>query len=199
VAESPWPDTRLRCDWLPLRALDDAMVVYHDTEWGVPQHDDRALFEMLTLGGAQAGLSWQTILSRRSGYRRAFADWDYEAVAAFTDADLARLLNDPGIIRNRAKVNSAIGNARALLAVREGFGSFDAYIWRFVDGATKVNGFEDMTHLPAETPESAAMSKELQKRGFRFVGPTICYAFMQAAGLINDHVRSCFRYADLTK
>jgi DNA-3-methyladenine glycosylase I len=174
------------------------MVRYHDEEWGVPEHDDRKLFELLTLEGAQAGLSWQTILNRREGYRRAFLDFDYGRVAAFTEADAARLLLDPGIIRNRAKISSTIDNARALIAVREEFGSFDAYLWRFVDGSPIVNRFERLDQLPAKTAESTAMSNDLLGRGFRFAGPTICYALMQAAGLVNDHLVTCFRYDQLT-
>jgi DNA-3-methyladenine glycosylase I len=191
-------DSTLRCTWVPVnRPADDAMVRYHDEEWGVPIHDDRLLFEMLTLGGAQAGLSWETILRRREGYRRAFEGFDFERIAAYTDVDQQRLLADTGIIRNRAKVNSTIDNARAVLAVREDLGSFDSLVWRFVDGQPVVNKFQTLEELPAKTPASEAMSKELQKRGFRFVGPTICYAFMQAAGLINDHLFSCFRYGQV--
>src|SRR5687768_9211105 len=156
------------------------MVRYHDEEWGVPEHDDLRLFELLTLEGAQAGLSWSTVLNRREGYRRAFDSFDYERIATYTDEDAARLLADPGIIRNRAKITATIGNARAFIDVRREFGSFDAYVWRFVDGRPKVNAPESMSDLPAQTPESVALSKDLLKRGFRFVGPTICYAFMQA-------------------
>jgi len=187
-------DGLVRCAWVGSRPLDDPMVVYHDQEWGVPQHDDRRLFELLTLEGAQAGLSWDTILKRRNGYRGAFLDFDYQRVAQFTDADVERLMADTGIIRNRAKILSTIDNARGVLSVREEHGSLDAYLWSFVGGSPKQNRFESMAELPAKTAESAAMSKALQKRGFRFVGPTICYALMQAAGLVNDHVTSCFRY-----
>jgi DNA-3-methyladenine glycosylase I len=173
------------------------MLRYHDEEWGVPQHDDRALFELFTLEGAQAGLSWETVLRRRAGYKRAFADFDVVLVAAFNEADVERLMQETGIIRNRAKIAATIGNARATLAVREEFGSLDAYIWRFVGGVPRVNAWQSLHQLAASTPESVAMSKELQRRGFRFVGPTICYAFMQAAGLVNDHVVSCFRYEEV--
>jgi DNA-3-methyladenine glycosylase I len=169
------------------------MVRYHDLEWGVPLHDDRALFELLTLEGAQAGLSWDTILKRREGYRRAFDGFDIGRIASYGEADVARLLQDAGIIRNRAKVAATIGNARALLEIQRE-DSFDAYIWRFVGGRTKLNRFASLAEIPAQTAESQAMSKDLLKRGFRFVGPTICYAFMQSAGLVNDHLVSCFRY-----
>ena len=186
----------VRCSWAGARPPDDPMVVYHDTEWGVPQHDDRKLFELLILEGAQAGLTWELILRRREGYKRAFDDFDYERIAAYTDADNARLLADPGIVRNRAKIAAAIGNARAFISLRGQHGSFDAYVWRFVDGRPRRNAFESLADLPAQTPQSKALSEDLRSRGFRFVGPTICYAFMQAAGLVNDHVTSCFRYVD---
>lgn len=188
-------DNNKRCSWVDGRPADDPMVRYHDEEWGVPQHDDRALFELLTLEGAQAGLSWETILKRRDGYRRAFAGFDPARVAAFTDPDAARLLLDTGIVRNRAKIAATIGNASAFLAVQAEFGSFDAFIWRFVDGQPFVSGAESLASLPSQTEVSQAMSKDLIKRGFRFAGPTICYAFMQASGLVNDHVAGCFRYA----
>ena len=187
----------VRCDWAGGSTPDSAMVRYHDEEWGVPEHDDRRLFELLTLEGAQAGLSWSTVLNRREGYRRAFEAFDYERVAAFTDEDAARLLADPGIVRNRAKVAATIGNARAFIAVRREFGSFDEYVWRFADGRPRINAPESMSDVPAQTPESLALSRDLLKRGFRFVGPTICYAFMQATGLVNDHTVSCFRYPEL--
>jgi len=173
------------------------MTEYHDEEWGVPLHDDRALFELLTLEGAQAGLSWQTVLRRREGYRRAFEGFDIERIARYSHADRERLLADPGIIRNRAKVDATIGNACAALELLREAASFDAYLWAFVGGAPRQNRFEALLELPAETEESRALSKDLRKRGFRFVGPTICYAFMQAAGLVNDHQVACFRYADL--
>jgi DNA-3-methyladenine glycosylase I len=188
-------ETRLiRCEWAGDPENGGLMLRYHDEEWGVPLHDDRALFELLTLEGAQAGLSWQTVLNRREGYRRAFDNFEVARVAAYTDGDVARLLADEGIIRNRAKINATIGNAKSVLSLRNEFASFDAYIWRFVGGEQKRNSFRTLAEIPAQTSESAAMSKELLKRGFRFVGPTICYAFMQAAGLVNDHVTSCFRY-----
>jgi DNA-3-methyladenine glycosylase I len=170
------------------------MVRYHDEEWGVPLHDDRKLFELLTLEGAQAGLSWDTILKRREGYRRAFECFDIARIAEYGESDVERLLQDVGIIRNRAKVNATIGNARAALELQRE-STLDAYVWSFVGGETKLNRFRSLAELPAQTAESQAMSKDLQKRGFRFVGPTICYAFMQSAGLVNDHALDCFRYA----
>jgi DNA-3-methyladenine glycosylase I len=185
-----------RCEWA---GSDPLMVAYHDEEWGVPSRDDRHLFELLTLEGAQAGLSWTTILRKREGYGRAFAGFDAKAVARFGDDDVERLLADPGIVRNRAKVESTVTNARRFLDVQEEHGSFAEYVWGFVGGAPIVNGWESLRELPAETPESKAMSKDLRRRGFRFVGPTICYAFMQAAGLVNDHVTSCFRYDELAE
>ena len=163
----------------------------------MPQHDERPLFELLILEGAQAGLSWSTILKRRDGYRAAFADFDVARVAAFTDADVERLLNDTGIIRNRQKITATLENARQVVALRNEGGSLDAFVWSFVGGAPRVHGFRSLDELPAVMPESEAMSKALRKRGFGFVGPTICYAFMQAAGLVNDHVVSCFRFAEL--
>jgi DNA-3-methyladenine glycosylase I len=174
------------------------MVRYHDVEWGVPLHDDRRLFELLTLEGAQAGLSWDTILRRREGYRRAFEAFEIARIAAYTPAAAERLLADPGIIRNRAKVAATIGNAKATLAVQTEFGTFDAYVWSFVDGRPVVNHPASMADVPAKTSVSEAMSKDLLRRGYRFVGPTIIYAFMQAAGLVNDHTRDCFRYSELT-
>lgn len=183
-----------RCEWANGH---DLLTVYHDTEWGVPQHDDRILFEYLLLDGAQAGLSWLTILRKREAYRAAFSGWDAQSVAAYTDADVERLLADAGIVRNRAKIIAAIDGARAFLRVQEEFGSFDAYIWRFVNGKPVVNTYESWDHIPAETEESRAMSKDLKARGFRFVGPTICYAFMQGAGLVNDHTITCFRHGEL--
>jgi DNA-3-methyladenine glycosylase I len=184
-----------RCEWAP---LDDPLyLAYHDREWGVPSHDDRHLFEMIVLEGAQAGLSWSTILRKREGYRRAFAGFDPAAVARFGRRDVERLLRDPGIVRNRLKVESAVANARAILAVQEELGSLDAYLWSFVDGGPRVNRFRTLADLPSETPESRAMSRDLKGRGFRFVGPTVCYAFMQAAGLVNDHVTSCYRWREV--
>jgi DNA-3-methyladenine glycosylase I len=179
-----------RCGW----ARSEQDVVYHDEEWGVPVHDDRTFFEFLILEGAQAGLSWSTILRKRDNYRRAFAEFDPAAVVRFTAKKRAALLADEGIVRNRAKIDAAIGNARAFLDVQEEAGSFDAYIWRFVDGRPVENAWTSMAQLPASTPASQAMSKDLLKRGFKFVGPTICYAFMQATGLVNDHLVSCFRH-----
>ena len=184
-----------RCAWVP---ADDARYVsYHDDEWGVPVHDDPRLFEMLTLEGAQAGLSWSTILNKREGYRRVFAGFDAEAVSRFGSRKVEQLLADPSIVRNRAKVESTVANARAVLAAQDELGSLDTYLWSFVDGQPKVNRFRRLTDIPAETVESKAMSKDLKRRGFRFVGPTVCYAFMQACGLVNDHVTSCFRYREL--
>jgi DNA-3-methyladenine glycosylase I len=173
------------------------MQAYHDEEWGAPCHDDRALFELLTLEGAQAGLSWNTILNKRESYRRAFDNFDVEKIARYSDADVQRLVTDAGIVRNRLKIASTIDNASAFLAVRAEFGSFDAYIWRFVGGEPKENAPEGLGDIPARTSESDVMSKDLKKRGFRFVGSTICYAFMQAAGLVNDHEVTCFRYAEV--
>jgi DNA-3-methyladenine glycosylase I len=181
-----------RCEWVP--EGDPLYVSYHDEEWGVPSRDDRHLFEMLVLEGAQAGLSWSTILRKRDGYRRAFAGFDAEHVARFGEEDVARLLGDSGIVRNRLKIDSAIANARAVLALDE---PLHEYVWSFVGGAPKVNRWRTLSEIPAETEESRAMSKDLKRRGFRFVGPTVCYAFMQATGLVNDHVVDCFRYREL--
>ena len=182
-----------RCGW----AAKEPMIRYHDEEWGVPLHDDRRLFEMLILEGAQAGLSWDTILNKRKGYRRAFHEFDPPAIAKYDEQDVTRLLSDPGIVRNRLKVRSAIQNARAFLAVQEEYGSFDGYIWRFVGSRPRMNDRRSMAELPARTPESDAMSKDLKERGFNFVGSTICYAFMQAVGMVNDHTMDCFRYAEI--
>jgi DNA-3-methyladenine glycosylase I len=173
------------------------MEAYHDAEWGVPVHDDRRHFEFLILEGAQAGLSWRAVLQRREGYRRAFAGFDPEKVARFTPARTERLLADPGIIRNRMKVASAVSNARAFLKVQDEMGSFDALIWRFVGGAPIANRRRTLEEIPAQTAESQALSKELVRRGFRFVGPTIVYSHMQACGLVNDHLVSCFRHREL--
>jgi DNA-3-methyladenine glycosylase I len=175
-------------------AGDPLYVAYHDEEWGVPSRDDRHLFEMLVLEGAQAGLSWSTILHKRENYRRAFAGFDAEKVARFGERDVERLLADPGIVRNRLKVTAAIDNARAVLAVQEERGSLADYLWESVGGEPIVGRFETLGSIPAETDESRAMSKDLKRRGFRFVGPTICYAFMQATGMVDDHVTSCFRH-----
>ena len=180
-----------RCDWC---GDDPLYLAYHDVEWGVPVYDDRHLFEFITLEGAQAGLSWLTILKRRDGYRRALAGFDPEAVARFDDAKQEALRQDAGIIRNRQKIRSAVNNARAFLKVQEEFGSFSDYMWRFVDGRPLVNTWKSMDQLPAETDISRAMSKDMRARGFTFFGPVICYAHMQATGMVNDHLVSCFRY-----
>jgi DNA-3-methyladenine glycosylase I len=184
-----------RCAWVP--EGDELYVAYHDEEWGVPERDDRALYELLTLEGAQAGLSWSTILRKREGYRRAFEGFDPAVVARFDEARVEALLQDPGIVRNRLKVTSAVENARRVLEVQEERGSFSDFLWGFVDGEPLVGRWKTVGELPAETPVSKDMSKELKRRGFRFVGPTVCYAFMQAAGLVNDHTMSCFRYPTL--
>ena len=184
-----------RCDWPGSDAL---MTEYHDNEWGVPLHDDQKLFEFLILEGAQAGLSWQTILRKRQNYRKAFDGFDIEKVAAYGDQDVARLLSDEGIVRNKLKVNSAIQNAKAVLDVQKEFGSFDAYHWSFVGGNPKQNARKTMSDIPAISPESEAMSKDMKKRCFKFVGPTIIYAYMQATGMVNDHVVDCFRYEQLS-
>jgi DNA-3-methyladenine glycosylase I len=181
-----------RCGWVP--AEDPLYLAYHDEEWGVPSHDDRHLFEMLTLEGAQAGLSWSTILKKREGYRIAFAGFEPRAVAGFTPGRVERLLRDPTIVRNRLKVESAVSNARRVLEVREEMGSMSAYLWGFVEGSPLKGGWRNIGEIPAETAESRALSEDLKRRGFRFVGPTVCYAFMQAVGMVNDHVVSCFRY-----
>jgi DNA-3-methyladenine glycosylase I len=182
----------MRCGWA---GDDPLMISYHDEEWGVPVRDDRKLFEFLVLEGAQAGLSWRTVLRKREGYRRAFQGFDPERVARYGDKEVASLLSDPGIIRNRAKVASAVGNARLVIAVRDEFGSFSAYLWRFVGNRPIVNRFRTLSELPARSRESDAMSRDLSRRGFRFVGPTICYALMQAVGMVNDHLVTCFRHA----
>ena len=173
------------------------MTEYHDTEWGVPVHDDKRLFELIVLGGAQAGLSWETVLKKREGYRKAFQGFEPRKVSRFTERDVERLLADPGIIRNRLKVASAMTNAKRFLDVQKEFGSFDEYVWGFVGGRPKVNRFKDLAELPATTPESDAMSKDLRSRGFKFAGSTICYALMQAAGMVNDHMRDCFRHKEI--
>jgi DNA-3-methyladenine glycosylase I len=185
----------VRCEWA---ASDPLMVAYHDEEWGTPSRDDRHLFELLVLEGAQAGLSWITILRKRENYRRLFAGFDAAAVARFDERDVERLLADAGIVRNRAKIGSVVTNAQRFLDVQEERGSFAAHVWEFVGGSPIVNARRSLGELPAETAESRALSKDLKRRGFRFVGPTICYAFMQAAGLVNDHVVDCFRYGELT-
>jgi DNA-3-methyladenine glycosylase I len=184
-----------RCAWA---GSDPLYVAYHDEEWGVPEHDDRKLFEMLILEGAQAGLSWSTILNKRAAYLEAFDGFDPQKVAQYDEDKIQELLANPGIVRNKLKVRSAVQNANAFLEVQAEFGSFDAYIWQFVGGKPKVNAWKSLSEIPAETEESRAMSKDLKKRGFNFVGPTICYAFMQAVGMVNDHVMDCFRYRTLT-
>ena len=183
-----------RCGWCGVEPL---YVAYHDTEWGVPQHDERALFELLILEGAQAGLAWSTILRKREGYRRAFDNFDAARIARYGEADVARLLADPGIVRNRLKVAAAISNARAALAVREAFGGLDAYFWRFVDGAPIQNAWTELGQLPARTELSDTISRDLRQRGFKFVGSTIVYAYMQATGMVNDHLVDCFRHREL--
>jgi DNA-3-methyladenine glycosylase I len=180
----------VRCAW----ATNALEIAYHDKEWGVPLHDDRGLFELLVLEGAQAGLSWDTILRKRENYRRAFDGFEPLVVANYGPEKVTRLLDDPGIVRNRLKIDAAIRNARAFLAVRDEFGSFDAYVWRFVEGRPRRNAWRSLAELPARTSESDALSKDLKRRGFTFVGSTICYAFMQSAGLVNDHTVDCFRY-----
>jgi DNA-3-methyladenine glycosylase I len=184
-----------RCEWAPLD--NPAYLTYHDEEWGVPTHDDGRLYEMLVLEGAQAGLSWSTILNKREGYRRAFSGFDPGKVARFDSRRVEELLMDPSIVRNRLKVLSAISNAQAVLRVQEEDGSLDSNLWSFVGGAPNVNRLGTLGDIPAETAESAAMSKDLKRRGFKFVGPTVCYAFMQACGLVNDHVVNCFRYREI--
>jgi DNA-3-methyladenine glycosylase I len=184
-------DTPRRCPWC---GTDPLYVRYHDEEWGVPSHDDRHLFEMLVLEGAQAGLSWSTILKKRDNYREAFAGFDPHRMARFGARDLVRLMQNAGIVRNRLKIEAAKKNAIAFLAVQEAFGSFDAYVWRFVDGEPVRNAWAVMEQVPARTAQSDALSKDLKKRGFTFVGSTICYAFMQAVGMVNDHLVTCFRH-----
>jgi DNA-3-methyladenine glycosylase I len=184
---------KTRCPW----AQSEPNTWYHDTEWGIPQHDDRVLFEFLMLEGAQAGLSWSTILSKRESYRRAFDGFDPERISRYREAKIEKLMTDSGIIRNRLKIVAAIQNAKSFLAVQKEYGTFDRYIWQFVDGHTRQNSWLSMAQVPARTPEAERMSKDLLARGFKFVGPTICYAFMQAVGLVNDHLVSCFRYREL--
>lgn len=187
------PNERRRCAW----AVEPAMVAYHGREWGVPVHDDRHHFELLTLEGAQAGLSWRTVLLRRDGYRRASHNFDPAGVAALTEADVDALVANPEIIRHRGKIESTLANARAFLEVQREHGSFDAYIWGFVPGLPMLNRWTNISEIPATTSLSAALSKDLRSRGFRFVGPTICYSHLQAAGLVMDHVTSCFRFEEL--
>jgi DNA-3-methyladenine glycosylase I len=187
-------DTAKRCGW----AKTDLSIAYHDAEWGVPVHDDRTLFEFLVLEGAQAGLSWETILRKREAYRVAFDRFEIAAVSGYDDRKIRALLADSGIVRNRLKIAAAIGNARAALAVQRECGSLDAYLWSFVEGRPRTNDWPTLTDVPVRTPEAEAMSKDLVHRGFRFVGPTICYAFMQAVGMVNDHLVSCFRRAEIS-
>jgi len=188
------PEVPVRCAWC---GTDPLYLDYHDREWGLPNRDERRLFEMLILEGAQAGLSWLTILRKREGYRRAFAGFDPEPIARFDTSDIARLLADPGIVRNRLKVESAIGNARALLALREQGRNLPDLLWGFVDGAPRQNAWPSLQQVPASTPESDRMSRELKRLGFRFVGSTICYALMQSVGIVNDHTLDCFRHREL--
>ena len=190
-----------RCSWAVgnWKKIDPPMVAYHDTEWGVPLHDDRKLFEFLVLEGAQAGLSWMTVLKKRENYRKAFEGFDPQKVARYNKAKIRKLLGDAGIIRNRLKIESAVVNAKAYLKVQEEFGSFAAYSWRFVDGEPIVNRWKTLKQMPATSPISDAFSKDLKQRGFRFVGPTIIYAHMQAVGMVNDHTTDCFRYRELIR
>ena len=185
-----------RCEWCMSNSLYQA---YHDEEWGVPAHDDRRLFEMLVLEGAQAGLSWLTILKKRDAYRQAFDGFDVQKVASYGRQQIQRLLNDAGIVRNRLKIESAVRNARAFLDVQSEFGSFDTFVWQFVDSQPRQNAWTSLSQIPARTEESDAMSKELKKRGFNFVGSTICYAYMQTIGMVNDHVTDCFRYDEVAR
>jgi DNA-3-methyladenine glycosylase I len=187
---------KTRCAWA---GTDPLYVAYHDTEWGVPLHDDQKVFELLILEGAQAGLSWSTILNKRVAYRKAYDQFDYRKVATYDERKIEALLANAGIVRNKRKIDASIQNAKALLTVQAEFGSFEAYIWQFTDGKTKVNAWQSLKEIPAKTKESEAMSKDLVKRGFNFVGPTICYAFMQAIGMVNDHVVHCFRYEEILK
>ena len=183
-----------RCQWC---SDDPLYIAYHDHEWGVPVHNDQRLFEFILLEGAQAGLNWLTILKKRENYRKAFSDFDYQKVANYGEDDVIRLLGDAGIVRNRLKIASAIKNAQGVLKIQAEFGSLDAYLWGFVDGITKQNSWKSTAELPAKTEISERLSKDLKKRGFNFVGPTICYALMQAVGMVNDHTVDCFRYKDI--
>ena len=185
-----------RCEWCGINPL---YVAYHDNEWGIPVHDDRHLFEMLILEGAQAGLSWLTILKKRENYRKAFHDFDYERIASYTSRDVRRLLDDAGIVRNRLKIESTVKNARVTLVIIEEFGTLDSFVWRYVDGIPIQNKWKTMAEIPPKTALSDAMSRDLKKRGFNFVGSTICYAFMQAVGMVNDHTTDCFRYKEISK
>jgi DNA-3-methyladenine glycosylase I len=189
---STYPE-KTRCTW---PGSDPLYVAYHDEEWGVPEHDDQKLFEKLILDGAQAGLSWITILRKREGYREAFDHFDADKIARYGESDIERLLQDPGIVRNKLKVNAAVTNAKAYLKLKEGGRSFDQFLWQFTGGKTLQNSWTELKQLPAATPESDAMSKELKKLGFKFVGSTICYAFMQAIGMVNDHIVTCYRHEE---
>ena len=190
------PESRSRCAWV---SADPLYQSYHDREWGVPERNDRALFEKLILDGFQAGLSWITILRKRDNFRAAFGGFDPEKIARYRPAKIEKLMSDAGIIRNRQKIEATVASAKAYLALHKELGSFSDFLWQFTDGRTLVNGFTATKQIPAKSPESEAMSKALMKRGFRFVGPTICYAFMQATGMVNDHTTDCFRYAELTR
>ncbi|MFL6312418.1 MAG: DNA-3-methyladenine glycosylase I [Terriglobales bacterium] len=193
IAPQAPPDDKQRCSW----ATTPAMIAYHDAEWGVPQHDDRVLFEFLILEAAQAGLSWSTILAKREAYRRAFSNFNPKSIARYDAPKLKQLMANAGIVRNRLKISAAVQNARAFLAVQKEFGTFDAYIWQFVGGKPIVNALSAPSQIQARTEESDRMSRDLLKHGFKFVGPTICYAFMQAVGMVNDHLVTCFRYAEI--
>ncbi len=184
-----------RCAW----ATDELSIAYHDDEWGVPVHDDQVLYEFLVLEGAQAGLSWETILKKRSNYRTAFDGFDPALIARYDSRKIERLLEDAGIVRNRLKIAAAIQNAAAFLAIQKEFGTFDGYLWRFVGGSPKRNRWRTLSEIPSRTPEADALSRDLRRRGFKFVGPTICYAFMQAVGMVNDHIVDCFRHAQIEK
>lgn len=190
------PLQKIRCGWC---TQDPLYAQYHDEEWGVPKHDDRQLFEMLILEGAQAGLSWLTILKKRNNYHRALDGFNTQRIARYGPRQMNRLLNDPGLVRNRLKIASIVNNARCFLAVQEAYGSFDAFIWRFVDFAPLQNAWTTLSEIPAQTAASIAMSKELKQRGFSFVGPTICYALMQSVGMVNDHITDCYRHAQVQR
>ncbi len=194
MTQPPNSDTIPRCKWC---GTDPLYVAYHDEHWGVPVHDDSLLFEFLTLEGAQAGLSWITILRKRPGYQRAFHGFDVQRVASMSEEECLTLMSNPEIVRNRLKISSTVSNARAFLDIQQEFGSFDAYLWGFTEGKTIQNAFQSLRDIPAQTPLADQISKDLKKRGFRFVGPTIIYAFMQAVGIVNDHEKGCFRYAEL--
>lgn len=188
---------KTRCPWA--QSSGGLCIPYHDTEWGVPLHDDRKLFEFIVLDGFQAGLSWATILKKRDNFRKAFDHFDASKISKYGEKERTRLLNDAGIVRNRQKIDAAIGNAKAFLQVQKEFGTFDKYIWQFTGGKTIINAWKTEADIPVKTTEAEAMSKDLKSRGFKFVGPTICYAFMQAAGMVHDHVVDCFRYAEINQ